>query len=121
MDDHRLESIIGKLLRAGVLLAAATVFAGGVFYLARHHADQANYHTFVAGGASTRSVSGILVSAAHGSSQAIIQIGLLLLILTPVARVAIAIVGFLLERDRMYALVSLIVLLILAFSLLHAS
>jgi uncharacterized membrane protein len=121
MDDRRLEIIIGELLRAGVILAAATVFAGGIFYLARHHADPANYHTFVAGASSTRSLSGMIQSASHGDSQAIIEIGLLLLVLTPIARVVVAIVGFLLERDRLYALVSLIVLLILAFSLLNAS
>jgi uncharacterized membrane protein len=121
MDDRRLETMIGELLRAGVLLAAATVFAGGVLYLVRYHADQLNFHTFVAGAASTRSVSGILQSAAQGSSQGIIQVGLILLILTPIARVAVAMVGFLLERDRLYAVVSLVVLVILAFSLLHAS
>jgi uncharacterized membrane protein len=107
-------------LRAGVLLAAATVFAGGVLYLLQHHADPANYHTFAEGALNTRSVSGIVISAAHGQSEAIIELGLLLLVLTPIVRVAVALVGFLLERDRLYAVVSLIVLLILAFSLLHA-
>ena len=121
MDDRRLETIIGNLLRAGVLLAAATVFAGGVLYLVQHHADRIDYHTFVAGAASTRSVSGILQSAARGGSESIIEAGLLLLILTPIARVAVAMVGFLLERDRLYAVVSLIVLAILAFSLMHAT
>jgi uncharacterized membrane protein len=121
MDDRRLETMIGQLLRAGVLLAAATVFAGGVLYLVQHHSDRTNYHTFVAGAPSTRSVSGILQSAAHGDSEAIIEVGLLLLILTPIARVAVAMVGFLLERDRLYAVVSLIVLAILAFSLMHAT
>ena len=121
MDDRRLETIIGKLLRAGVLLAAATVFAGGVLYLVRHHADRINYRTFIAGVPNTRSVTGIVRSAEEGNSEAIIQLGLLLLILTPVARVGIAVVGFLLERDRLYAVVSLVVLLILAFSLIHAT
>jgi uncharacterized membrane protein len=121
MDDRRLETIIGQLLRAGVLLAAATVFAGGILYLIRYHAEPANYHTFIAGSPNTRSLSGIVRAAAHGNSVAIIQIGLLLLVLTPIARVAVAVVGFLLERDRLYAVVSLIVLLILAFSLLHAT
>jgi uncharacterized membrane protein len=121
MDDRRLETIIGALLRAGVLLAAVTVLAGGALYLVQHHADPANYHTFTAGAASTRSVSGIVQSALGGRSEAIIELGLLLLILTPIARVAVALVGFLLERDRLYAAVSLIVLMILAFSLLHAS
>jgi len=120
MDDRRLETIIGQLLRAGVLLAAATVFAGGVLYLARHHAETANYQTFVAGAANTRSVSGIVLAAVHGKSEAIIELGLLALILLPVARVAVAGVGFLLERDRLYATVSLIVLCILVFSLVIA-
>jgi uncharacterized membrane protein len=120
MDDRRLEIIIAQLLRAGVLLAAATVCAGGVLYLVQHHADSTNYHAFAAGAANTRSLSGIVVAAAHGQSEAIIELGLLLLILTPIARVAIALVGFLLERDRLYAAVSLIVLLILAISLMHA-
>jgi len=121
MDDRRLETIIGRLLRAGVLLAAATVLAGGVLYLARHHGDPVNYHSFVAGGPQTRTFTGIIQWAAHGESAAIIQIGLLLLVLTPVARVAVAVAGFLLERDRLYAVVSLIVLVILVFSLMHAT
>jgi uncharacterized membrane protein len=57
----------------------------------------------------------------HGDSIAIMQVGLLLLILTPIARVALAVVGFFLERDRLYTVVSLIVFVILMFSLIHAS
>lgn len=121
MDDRRLEVMIGKLLRTGVLLAAAIVLAGGVLYLARHHAERVNYHAFRAGGEETRKYAGIVQSAEHGESAAFIQIGLLLLVLTPVARVVMALVGFSLERDRLYALVSLIVLVILACSLLHAT
>jgi uncharacterized membrane protein len=121
MDDRHLESIIGQLLRAGVLLAAATVLVGGVLYLAHHHADPAGYHTFVAGGPNITSASGIARAAVHGDSVAIMQVGLLLLILTPIARVAVALAGFLLEWDRLYAVVSLIVLVILVFSLIHAT
>ena len=121
MNDRRLELMIGNLLRAGVLFAAAIVLTGGVLYLVRHHAERVDYHTFRAGGDESRKYSGIVQSAEHGESAAIIQIGLLLLIFTPVARVAVALVGFSLERDRLYAVVSLIVLVILACSLLHAT
>jgi uncharacterized membrane protein len=120
MDDRQLESIIGQLLRTGVLLAAAVVLAGGVLYLAGHHADPAGYHTFVAGGSDIRSLSGIAKAVAHGDAVAIMQLGLLLLVLTPVGRVVAAMVGFLLERDRLYTVVSAIVLTILVFSLIHA-
>jgi len=121
MDDRRLENIIGRLLQAGVLLAAAVVLAGGILFLARHRSEPANFHTFVAGAPNIRMLHGIVQSAAHGNSEALMQIGLVLLILTPVSRVAVAVVGFFLEKDRMYTVVSLIVLLILAFSLIHAT
>ncbi len=121
MDDHRLETIIGQLLRAGVLLAAATVLLGGVLFLAARHAETVHYQTFVAGGPDTRTLAGIVRSAVHLESLGIIQFGLLLLIATPVARVGLAIAGFALERDRLYTVVSVIVLLILLASLLHAT
>ena len=120
MDDRRLETIIGNLLRVGVLLAAAVVFSGGALYLARHHADRVDFHQFSAGSAATHSFHRVIASTTHLNSQGLIQLGLLLLIATPVARVALAVVGFALEKDRLYAIVSLIVLAILAFSLMHA-
>ncbi len=121
MDDRRLEIIIGNLLRAGVLLAAAVVLAGGALYIAQHQNQPVNYRTFAAGGADTRTLGGITHAALHLESEGLIQFGLLLLIATPIARVALAVVGFALERDRLYALISLIVLAILAFSLMHAT
>jgi uncharacterized membrane protein len=120
MDDRRLETIIGNLLRAGVLFAAAVVLLGGILYLAGHSADRVNYQHFSPAGDTIQSISGVFSSAARFDSEGLIQLGLLLLIATPVARVALAVVGFALERDRLYAIVSLIVLSILVFSLLHA-
>jgi len=121
MDDRRLETIIGRLLQTGVLAAAATVVAGGVLYLAQSHSGRVDYGTFALGGTGLRTLSGIVRSAGRLQSLGLIQFGLLLLIATPVARVALAVVGFALERDRLYTVVSLVVLVILAFSLIHAT
>ncbi len=121
MNDRRLETIIGRLLQIGVLLAAATVFAGGVFYLSQSPYGHVDYRSFVPSGPRLTSFAGIVRSAAHFESLGLIQFGLLILIATPVARVAMAVVGFALERDRLYTVVSLIVLVILAFSLIHAT
>ena len=121
MDDSHLENIIGQLLRAGVLLSAAVVTVGGILYLVQFHAARTNFHDFVAGGPRLRTVQGILLSAAHLDSLGLMQLGLVLLILTPVARVAMAVLGFTLEKDRLYTVVSLIVLAVLVFSLTHAS
>lgn len=118
MDDIRLEGFIGNLLRAGVLLAAAVVFAGGVLYLAQHYADPTAYSHFSVEGVRLRTLAGIGELALHGNSLGVIQLGLVLLIATPVARVALAVAGFFLEHDRLYVFISLIVLAVLLFSLL---
>jgi uncharacterized membrane protein len=127
MDDRRLETIIGRLLQIGVLAAAVTVSAGGILYLVQSHSGRVDYRNFVPLGNPTPgnpdllTLSGIVRSAIHFDSLGLIQFGLLLLIATPVARVALAAVGFALERDRLYTVVSLIVLVILVFSLIHAT
>jgi len=121
MDDRRLETIIGNLLRAGVLLAASIVLAGGVHYVVTNYSAKSSFEAFTVEGDDLRTLKGIVKSAAHLHSAGLIQFGLLLLIATPVARVVLAAIGFYLEKDRMYAMISLIVLAVLVFSLLHAT
>ena len=121
MTDKVLEILVGKLLRAGVLVSALVVGAGGVLFLAQHHADPVNYQTFHGESADLRTLAGIGNLAIHLQSQGIIQLGLLLLIATPIARVALAALGFYLEKDRLYVVVSLTVLAILIFSITHAT
>lgn len=121
MDDRRLEIVIGNLLRAGVLLAGGIVTVGALFYLAGNYSARANFHTFTTESANLRSMQGIVGAATHLDSMALIQLGLLLLIATPVARVIFAVIGFGLERDKLYVVVSSIVLAVLIFSLLHAT
>jgi|SRR5271165_4098916 len=121
MDDRRLEIIIGNLLRTGVLLAGGVVTLGGIWYLAQYHSARADFHAFTTESANLRSMQGIVRAAAHLNASGLIQFGLLLLIATPVARVVFAVIGFALERDRLYVVISSIVLAILIFSLLHAT
>ena len=64
---------------------------------------------------------GVLRDAVELSGRGIIQLGLLFLIATPVARVIFSIWGFAAERDRMYVVFTVIVLAILIFSLVGLS
>jgi uncharacterized membrane protein len=118
MNDQKLELLIGHLLRIGVTLAALVVFAGGVLYLHQSRGPRPDYSSFHGEAQALRSPSGILKSLPSGNSNALIQVGLLLLIATPIARVIFAAIGFSLERDWFYTAVSLIVLSILLYSLL---
>jgi uncharacterized membrane protein len=115
--DERIERTIGNLLRMGVTLSAAVVAVGAIVYLWRHGTAPAVYHVFHDEPSELRSVWGILRSARSFSGRAIIQLGLLLLIATPIARVAFSIGGFAMARDRPYVVVSVLVLSILLYSL----
>jgi uncharacterized membrane protein len=105
MTDDRLEQIIGKLLWAGVSLAAAVVLAGGVWYLAVNGMATADYRSF------HRQAGGL------DGPQSLILAGLLILIATPVARVIFALVAFALEGDRMFVAISAVVLAVLLYSI----
>jgi len=115
--DERVERVIGNLLRWGVVLAAAVVLAGGVVYLVRHGTAISDDRVFRGEPSDLRDVSGIARGAVSGHGRHLIQFGLLLLIAVPVARVAFSVVAFALQRDRVYVLVTLLVLAVLLFSL----
>lgn len=119
-DDERMEHIMGRLLQIGVLLASAVVLVGGLLYLHSHAASPMNYRTFASEPASLRHPAQLAHLVATGDGAAIVQLGLLLLIATPIARVVFAVVAFAVERDRLYVAVSLIVLAVLMISLLHS-
>jgi uncharacterized membrane protein len=71
--------------------------------------------------ADLRDVRGIIGDTVALHGRGIIQLGLLLLIATPVARVAFSIFGFAQERDRMYVVFTVIVFAILLWSLLGSA
>jgi uncharacterized membrane protein len=116
-SDERVEGIMGNLLRTGVIAAAIVVLAGGILYLFRYGARLPAYSSFHGEPEELRSVGGILKAALALRSRGLIQLGLLLLIATPVARVAFSVIAFGLQRDRIYIVVTLIVLGVLLYSL----
>lgn len=117
MTDDRLEQMVGTLLRGGVLLSALVVLAGGVWWLAETGRAAPAYRRFQAEPAELRHVGLLVTGLAHPRPEIIIQLGLLLLIATPVARVALALVAFALERDYTYVVLTAVVLAVLLFSL----
>ena len=119
--DRKVEDLVGSLLRAGVFLAAVIVFCGAIVYLAKHGGEAADYRVFHGEPNQLRTISGVLRETLAFQGRGIIQLGLLLLIATPVARVALSIVGFAAERDRMYVGFAVIVLVILLYSLFGSS
>jgi uncharacterized membrane protein len=116
-DDEAFETLLGRVLRAGVVLAATVVAAGGAVYLVSHAREVPAYGAFHGEPGDLRSIAGIVSAARALTGRGVIQFGLLLLIATPIARVVFALIGFARQRDWMYVGVSAIVLALLAYSL----
>ena len=117
LSDRRLEAIIGNLLRAGVVIAATITSIGGVIYLAHSGVSLAHYRVFHGEAADLRQVKGVLGDASSGDGRGIMQLGLLLLIATPVVGVAFSLAAFAVQRDRLYVFVTLVVLGVPTFSM----
>jgi len=111
VTDERMDVLIGNLLRTGVVLAAGVVAAGGLWYLAVHGTLKPDYQHFHGESRSLRSLWALT------PPQLVILGGLLILVATPVARVVFSLVAFLLEGDRMFAWITVVVLVVLAYSI----
>jgi len=121
VDDKSVELFLGKLLRWGVLLAALVVFVGGVWFVAESSDVPQNYRVFRGEPAELRAVPQIVDQAIALRPLGLIQFGLLLLIATPVARVLFSVLGFALERDWIYVVITLLVLGLLVYTLTSRS
>jgi uncharacterized membrane protein len=116
--DEEFDRILAHVLRAGVLLSAAIVSIGGLVFLHAHAFEHPAYHVFRGEPRPFRSVEGIFAAARQLSGRGLVQLGLLVLVATPIARVLFSIAGFVRQRDWLYVGVTLIVLALLAYGLL---
>src|SRR5215471_1886677 len=103
------------------MLAAAVITAGGAVYLWRHGQEHPDYATFHGVPEDLKHPGSILQGVLEGRGRAVIQLGLLLLISTPVTRVAFSVFAFERQRDWTYVGITLVVLAILVYSLAGGS
>jgi uncharacterized membrane protein len=114
--DERFDALLGNVLRWGVITAGTVVALGAAVFLIRHGSERPLYQVFRGEPTDLKTVPGIVGDAWSGRGRGLIQLGLLLLIATPVARVILSIGIFTLQRDRRYVLITLIVLTVLLYS-----
>jgi uncharacterized membrane protein len=114
--DDEVDRIISGLLRFGLLVSALVVLAGGVIFLLRHGGETASYQIFRSEPPNYREIRNILAESLRFRGRGLIMAGLIVLIATPVARVAFSVLAFLRQRDRIYVAATLLVLGILLFS-----
>jgi uncharacterized membrane protein len=116
--ESAMQRTMTAVLRWITVGAGVVILAGGVLLLLRDGGAPTAFHTFIGEPASLRSVPQIVPAAFHGHALAIVQLGILLLITTPVLRVLFVGIGYVIERDWLYVTVAGIVLAVLGSSLI---
>jgi len=116
-QERDVEMFIGQQLRWGVITASVIAFIGGIIYLYSHGGDTPAYHVFNGAPEYVRYLPGIFHGVARLDGMAIIQLGVVVLLATPITRIAFSVVAFAMEKDRLYVMITLLVLSIIIFSI----
>ena len=120
MKDEQIQSNLAKVMVAGTIMSAAIILAGLSWYLLANQGLKAGDHIFSGEPKYFENPVSMVKRAFNleevGHRRSVIMIGVILLLISPVIRVAFALCGFALQKDRQYAIISLIVLLVLLFS-----
>ncbi len=120
LNEQQLELLLSNILKYGVAIASTVVLVGGILYLIRHGAEPVDYQFFKGQPSEFCSPTGVAWAVLSGSRRGIIQLGLLLLVATPIARVVISLLTFLWQREFTYVIITLSVLSALIYSLVGA-
>lgn len=125
--DAAIDAVTGNLLRAGVLLAALMLAVGGAVFLCRHGAEKVeeqkpNPYQFEKKleqrPAKYRRPAAVFEAVERGEARPVIQVGVMLLILTPVLRVLFTAAAFAWRRDWVYVVIPVVVLAVLLVGIL---
>ena len=114
--DKNIELILGNLLRTGVIIAGSVVIFGAVLFLVRHGSEIPSYHMFKPDSFNFSDFRGLFRGIVAFRSVSIMELGILLLIATPVLRVLFSVFAFAYKKDYMYVVFTVIVLFVLIFS-----
>ena len=120
---HPMEIYISYVLRIGVLIAAAIIFVGSALYVAGIGSNDGNpkkLDDVLGGGGHSIPVSpsSIFHGITSGNPIAIIQLGVLALILTPMTRVAMTAALFIAQRDKIFVAITSVVFIVLVLGLI---
>lgn len=116
----RFSILLARVMVTGTLVAAAIIAAGLLWYLSAHSGELPGDHIFRGEPKYLENPVQMARRAfepgAMGERRSLVMIGIFLLLLNPPVRVFLAAAGYLMERDRLYAVISAIVFVVLVVS-----
>ncbi|MGH7069957.1 MAG: DUF1634 domain-containing protein, partial [Acetobacteraceae bacterium] len=101
---RKTELIISGVLRGGVLLSVTVIFGGVVYLYVQKFSSGLTHNTY------PDTLRSLLAGLIAGNPISVIVFGLMILLATPVVRVAVSIVAFAIEEDRTYVVITSLVL-----------
>ncbi|GHT17695.1 membrane protein [Bacteroidia bacterium] len=121
MNQNKTEILIGKSLRVGVVISVVITLTGGFLYLFQHQGLANTYKaipqdsntSFEGAAVYLREFSTIVPRIFQFDGAAIIQLGVIVLIATPILRVILSLITFLMGKDKLYVLITAIVLIVI--------
>ena len=116
-SDLAVEELIARLLRVGIALSGALVLIGGLIALIKTAGSPIPDLSTLEPSSRLLSPSELAQGVLSLDPLALVQAGLVVLIATPVMRVAVSAYGFLRQRDWLYVGITLVVLAVLVFGL----
>ncbi len=113
-SKNNMNALIGNTLRIGVFTACLIALIGGIWYLvASSDSTLPDYSVFHKGDISYTTFEGIFKSVLSFSAVGWVQLGVIVLMLTPVMRVMLSLVDFSIQRDWLYVVITGIVLFVI--------
>jgi uncharacterized membrane protein len=120
MNDDQIQNVLARVMLIGVLVAAALMGAGLIWFLATHDGMPPGDHMFNGEPKYFENpismIQRVFDSKDVGHRRSLIMIGVVLLLINPLVRVAFAAFGFTAQGDKLYAVISLVVLAVLILS-----
>jgi len=121
LTEAEMDVRMGRLLQWGVVLAAVEMVCGAAVFLIHNAEGVPSYRTFRYVSSPLHSLRGILGEARRGDGGGLIQLAVLLIVATPISRVIFAAYAFVRMRDWLYTLISMTVLSLLLFTIVHSA
>lgn len=118
ITDKTIQRIIGDVLKYGVRTVLAISTIGGLIFLYNHANEQADYARFTENDRSIiEVVSDVFRGVINMEGRSIIFLAIIVLFCTPLIRLLLSLVSFIIEGDKLYVFITTLVLIIIAFSM----